>query len=73
MKPELRFPVKCPLCHREWLTHMPKTVIAQALSVGATIQLRASCHDMQWDATALEVEQIRQYLGAARVAEHRES
>ena len=70
MEPELRFPVNCPLCAQELLTQMPMAVIARALSVGATIRLRASCHDVDWEANALEVEQIRQYLDAARVAEH---
>ena len=70
MEPELRFPVNCPLCAQELLTQMPLAVIARALSVGTTIRLRASCHDVHWEANALEVEQIRQYLDAARVAEH---
>ena len=68
MELELRFPVNCPLCDQELLTRMPMAVIARALSVGATIHLRASCHDVQWEATASEVEQIRQYLDAVRTA-----
>jgi hypothetical protein len=72
-EPEIRFPVSCPLCARELLTQMPMTVIERALSAGAAIHLRAACHDVDWEATALEVEQIRQYLDAARVAEHMDS
>ena len=72
-EPEVRFPVNCPECARELLTQMPMAVIERALSVGAAIRLRASCHDVHWEATALEVEQIRQYLDAARVAEHMDS
>jgi hypothetical protein len=52
---------------------MPMTVIERALSVGAAIHLCATCHDVHWEATALEVEQIRQYLDAARTAEHMDS
>jgi hypothetical protein len=59
---EVRFPVSCPLCAQELLTQMPMTVIARALSVGAAIHLRATCHDVHWEASALEVEQIRQYF-----------
>ena len=70
---EVRFPVSCPLCAQELLTQMPMAVIARALSVGAAIHLRATCHDVHWEATALEVEQIRQYLDAARTAEHMDS
>jgi hypothetical protein len=72
-EPEVRFPVSCPLCAQELLTQMPMTVIERALSAGAAIRLRAACHDVHWEATALEVEQIRQYLDAARVAEHMDS
>jgi len=72
-EPEVRFPVSCPVCARELLIRMPMTVIARALSVGASIRLRASCHDVHWEASALEVEQIRQYLDAARMAEHADS
>jgi hypothetical protein len=59
---EVRFPVSCPLCAQELLTQMPMTVIERALSVGAAIHLRATCHDVHWEASALEVEQIRQYF-----------
>jgi hypothetical protein len=59
---EVRFPVSCPLCAQELLTRMPMTVIERALSVGAAIHLRATCHDVHWEASALEVEQIRQYF-----------
>jgi hypothetical protein len=52
---------------------MPMTVIERALSVGAAIHLSATCHDVHWEATALEVEQIRQYLDAARAAERLDS
>ncbi len=72
-EPEIRFPVSCPLCTRELLTRMPVAVIARALSIGATIRLRATCHDIDWEASASEVEQIRQYFDAARVAEHTHS
>jgi hypothetical protein len=41
-------------------------LVAEALVVGATIRLHASCHDISWDATESEVEQIREYLRVVR-------
>ena len=32
--------------------------------VRSSIRLHAGCHDIYWDASELEVEQIRSYLGA---------
>lgn len=64
-EPEIRFPVNCPLCARASPTEMPVGLIAEALIAGSTIRLHASCHDVYWDASESEVEQIREYLGAA--------
>jgi len=72
MNSELRFPVHCPLCDQEVLTQIPRAAVARALSAGAIIRLRSSCHGVRWDATDGEVEQIRQYLEAARVSDHAE-
>jgi len=33
---------------------------------GSDICLVATCHDVIWDATELELEQIHEYLGAVR-------
>jgi hypothetical protein len=52
------------------LTELPVAVIAEALIMGSSIRLNASCHDVSWDATELEVEQIREYLGAGVVTGH---
>jgi hypothetical protein len=70
-EPGIRFPVTCPLCARALLTELPVGVIAGALIVGSSIRLHASCHDVYWDATELEVEQIREYLSAAVLTGHR--
>jgi hypothetical protein len=64
-EPVVRFPVNCPICARSSLTELPVSVIAEALIAGLSIRLHARCHDVRWDATELEVEQIREYLGAA--------
>jgi hypothetical protein len=63
-EPAVRFPVNCPLCARSLLSELPVGVIAEALIVGSSIRLYASCHNVYWDATDLEIEQIREYLGA---------
>lgn len=60
----------CPICAQALLTELPVAVIAEALIMGSSIRLNASCHDVSWDATELEVEQIREYLGAGVVTGH---
>jgi hypothetical protein len=64
MNPVLRIPVHCPLCARELLTKLSVDTVSDALMAGSTIRLHANCHDVQWDANPLEVEQIRQYFRA---------
>ena len=63
-EPTVRFPVACPKCGRERLTEFPVDVVADALQRGSDICLVATCHDVIWTATELELEQIHQYLEA---------
>jgi hypothetical protein len=70
-EPLVRFPVTCPICARALLTELPVALIAEALIVGSSIRLHARCHDVYWDATELEIEQIREYLSAGVVTDHR--
>lgn len=67
-EPGLRFPVTCPLCARELLCEIPMAGVARALALGSAIRLHASCHDVWWDATAVEAVQVREYFSAARLA-----
>lgn len=60
----VRFPVTCPECGNERLTEFPVDVVVDALRRGTNICLLATCHDVIWDATDIEVEQIREHLGA---------
>ena len=60
----VRFPAACPKCGRERLTEFPADEVADALQRGSDICLVAPCHDVIWTATELELEQIREYLGA---------
>lgn len=65
-EPTVRFPVACPECGREWLTEISVNVVADALQRGTNIHLVATCHDVTWDATELELEQIHEYVAAVR-------
>ena len=65
-EPTVRFPVACPKCGRERLTELPVDVVADALQKGSDICLVATCHDVIWTATELELEQIHQYLRTVR-------
>lgn len=58
----IRFPVTCPKCGKERLTEFPISVVADALLRGSDICLVATCHDMVWTASELEMAQIREYL-----------
>jgi hypothetical protein len=53
----------------ERLTEMPFDVVADALQRGLDICLVATCHDVIWNASELELEQIDEYLGAVLSAE----
>jgi hypothetical protein len=61
-QPTVRFPVACPKCGRERLTELPVDVVADALQRGSDILLIATCHEVIWTATELELEQIHEYL-----------
>ena len=65
LEPTIRFPVVCPKCGRERLTEFSVDVLAHALQWGSDICLVATCHDVIWTATELELEQIHEYLGAS--------
>ena len=63
-EPTVRFPVTCPKCGMERLTELPFDIVADALQRGSDISLVATCHEVIWTATELELEQIYEYLGA---------
>jgi hypothetical protein len=64
IEPTVRFSVACPKCGRERLTEYPVDEVADSLRRGSDICLVATCHDVIWTATELELEQINEYLGA---------
>jgi len=66
IEPGIRFPVVCPKCGRERLAEFPINEVAHALDRGSDISLVATCHDVIWTATELELEQIHEYLLALK-------
>jgi hypothetical protein len=66
-EPLVRFPVLCPTCASETLTAVPVKVVTTALFNGGTVRLHATCHDKWGDATAVELQQIREYWVATRI------
>lgn len=62
--PVVRFPVTCPECGVEVLSAFPIASVAAALIDHGPIKLQANCHSVSWTATPIELEQIRDYLGA---------
>jgi hypothetical protein len=61
----VRFPVSCPACAEESLSQLPLITIANALRNGERLHLSAECHHRTWEASELEMAQIREYLRAA--------
>ena len=66
----VRFPVKCPICGAEALTSFTISEVALAIVSSRRIKLHAICHDGTWDASDIEMQQIREYLGAVWLNTH---
>jgi hypothetical protein len=66
IEPTIRIPVVCPKCGRERLTEISVNEVVYALSRGSDISLVATCHDVIWTATELELQQIHEYLVVLR-------
>ena len=60
----VRFPVTCPDCSSELLASFSLSAVADALINDRPVRLYAACHDRSWDASDLEVHQIREYMSA---------
>jgi hypothetical protein len=63
--PAIRFPVTCPQCGDESLVEYRLVAVTIALNVWGGMRLHADCHDVFWDASDVEREQIRDYLGTS--------
>ena len=55
----VRFPVRCPICGAEALTSFTISEVALAIVSSRRIKLHAICHDGTWDASDIEMQQIR--------------
>ena len=60
--PTIRLTVKCPRCGRGTLAQLRIAVIAQAFILENPIRLHATCHDLWWDASYLERQELREHL-----------
>lgn len=60
----VRFLVTCPMCGSKSLAEMASNDIAGALFNHRRIRLYASCHDVSWDASDVEIRQLREYMEA---------
>lgn len=58
----IRFPVTCPVCGEESLTAYRAEILIDCLDARSELRLSSSCHDATWLASAVEEEQIREYL-----------
>jgi hypothetical protein len=61
----IRFPITCPRCGKESLTKFRAVIVTIALIEWRSMRLYSHCHEVFWDASDLELEQIRAYLGAS--------
>ncbi len=61
----VRFPITCPRCGNESLTIFRAVAVAVALFEWRSMRLYSPCHEMFWDASKLELEQIEAYLGTS--------
>jgi hypothetical protein len=55
-------PATCPECGEPVVMNFTAGYLRKCLDSGAPIELRASCHNKKWDASATEVQQIRRLL-----------
>lgn len=66
----VRFPVTCPMCEAESLTSLTISEVALAIINNRSVQLHAICHGVTWDASDIEMQQIREYLGSVWLSTH---
>jgi len=60
---EILIPVRCPICSQQPLTGFRVSVIAEALQT-LEIRLYSECHLTSWEASELELAQLREYMYA---------
>jgi hypothetical protein len=58
----IRIPVTCPVCRKQSLMELTVSDLAIALLAEGCARLYAPCHDLSWNASSAESDQIRQHL-----------
>jgi len=61
----IRFPITCPRCGNESLTEFRAVVVTIAVIEWHSMRLYSRCHDVFWDASERELDQIGEYLGVS--------
>jgi hypothetical protein len=67
MDDTFRFPLTCPRCGTESLMAYRTVAVTIAVKDWHSMRLYTPCHDIFWDASVLELDQIDAYLGASRL------
>jgi two-component system, LuxR family, sensor kinase FixL len=67
---DVRFPVRCPVCGNEVLAAFRIADVIGALINSRKIRLYAICHRAAWDATDVEMRQLREYVDVAWLDRH---
>ena len=57
------------MCGTDTVTEFPTLVVVTALTQWNNMRLHGTCHAVFWDASAAEIQSIREQLGTARIAE----
>jgi hypothetical protein len=59
----IAIPVTCRQCGKTSMMHIPRLVIVTALTKWNCMALYTDCHPGSWDASAAEIEKIREFVG----------
>ena len=60
---KVSLPVRCRRCGVVTLVEFPTVVVVTALTRWNQLALHSHCHDEKWDASAAEIQAIRDYVG----------
>jgi hypothetical protein len=61
----IRFPITCPRCGNESLTEFRAVIATIAVIEWQSMRLYSPCHEVFWEASDIELDQIGAYIGAS--------
>jgi hypothetical protein len=61
----IRFPTVCPACQKESVTERSQSLVDEVLQGCVALSLYAACHNIWWQASVGELEQLAQYRWAS--------